>query len=133
MWGLVVRIVTGIGKIVGKLGSRAKNVKKKTPSKRGCQTGCKPNKIDLLNPSSLRGRSAKELDEHLLKNGWTRSRAKSGYGDRYAHPANKGEQVRIMQGRATDPNPVKRGPYARISRNGEVSDPIPLAGNTVLK
>ncbi|CAI9409239.1 hypothetical protein AESSP_02196 [Aestuariimicrobium sp. T2.26MG-19.2B] len=34
-----------------------------------------------------------------------------------------------MPGKATDPNPLKRGPYLRISRHGTVTDRIPLEGN----
>jgi hypothetical protein len=32
-----------------------------------------------------------------------------------------------------DPDPVKRGPYVRISKSGRVSDPIPLNGNPILR
>lgn len=37
-----------------------------------------------------------------------------------------------MPGKVTDPNPLKQGPYMRISRNGTVTDPIPLFGNPTL-
>lgn len=50
-------------------------------------------------------------------------------GVRYHIPARPGEVVRIMPGNPADPNPLKRGPYARISTGGDVSDPIPLYGN----
>jgi hypothetical protein len=42
------------------------------------------------------------------------------------------EQVRVMPGNLRDPHPVKRGPHLRISKDGRVSEPIPLRGNPTL-
>jgi len=91
-------------------------------------------KLDLGDVNSLRGASWNEV-EALIPSGWSKSTTnanKGGTGVRYSNPERLGEQVRIMPGKATDPNPAKQGPYVRISRNGTVSDPIPLQGNPTL-
>ena len=67
----------------------------------------------------------------MMPSGWVRQPTRTG-GTRYVNPARPGEQVRAMAGNPRDPNPVKRGPYARVSRDGTVSPPIPLAGNPTL-
>jgi hypothetical protein len=88
----------------------------------------------LDNVASLRGATQAEV-EGLIPPGWVKSATsanKGGLGVRFANPEKLGEQVRIMPGKATDPNPVKQGPYMRISRDGAVSDPIPLFGNPAL-
>lgn len=80
---------------------------------------------------TLRGASPAEI-EALIPAGWVKSATnvnKGGLGARYSNPERLGEQIRVMPGKATDPNPIKQGPYLRISRNGSVSDPIPLEGN----
>ncbi len=76
----------------------------------------------------LRGLTFDEVDG-LIPDGWVKSPTRGPGGTRYSNPARPGEQVRIMPGNPADPNPLKRGPYARISADGTVSDPIPLAGN----
>lgn len=81
--------------------------------------------------ASLRGASPGEI-ENLIPSNWVKSATnanKGGLGVRYSNPERLGEQIRVMPGKATDPNPVKQGPYLRISRNGTVTDPIPLEGN----
>jgi hypothetical protein len=54
-------------------------------------------------------------------------------GARLRKPGNPADQVRIQSGNPADPNPVKQGPYVRISQGGAVSEPIPLAGNPTLR
>lgn len=87
--------------------------------------------FDFANPNSMRGVSVADI-EAAIPAGWRVSAAKNGLGKRFADPGRPGDQVRIMQGNAADPNPGKRGPYVRISRSGMVSDPVPLLGNPVL-
>jgi RHS repeat-associated protein len=85
----------------------------------------------LDNPASLRGASKRQV-ERLIPKGWTAGPSKRGGGVRYANPSKPGEQVRVMPGNPRDPNPIKQGPYGRISKGGKVSDPIPLKGNKTL-
>jgi RHS repeat-associated protein len=83
-----------------------------------------------LSEEELKGKSAEEVDE-AVPGDWTREPSRTG-GTRYRHPTNRGEQIRVQPGKPTDPNPAKQGPYCRISRCGETSDPIPLKGNPTL-
>lgn len=85
---------------------------------------------DGLSPDDLRGKSAEEVEE-AVPSDWTREPSRTG-GTRYKHPTNKGEQIRVQPGKPTDPDPRKQGPYCKISRCGDVSDPIPLKGNPTL-
>jgi RHS repeat-associated protein/uncharacterized repeat protein (TIGR01451 family) len=87
--------------------------------------------INIENPDSLRGASPEEV-EAAIPPGWRKEPSNGEGGTRYANPDRKGEQVRVMPGKPTDRNPVKRGPYARVSRNGVKSEPIPLKGNPTL-
>jgi hypothetical protein len=84
-------------------------------------------------PGSLAGASTEEV-EGAVPSGWvkTPTREGEGAGTRYHNPDRRGEAVRVMPGRATDPNPVKQGPYVRISKDGKVSNPVPLKGNPTL-
>jgi len=79
-------------------------------------------------PEDIQGKSPEEIDKIMKDKGWTSSptREGDGTGTRYANPDKLGEQVRVMPGKSTDRDPVKRGPYGRISKNGDVSQPIPL-------
>ncbi len=83
-----------------------------------------------LGPDDLRGKSAEEVEQAVPPE-WTREPSRTG-GTRYKHPTNKGEQIRVQPGKPSDPNPAKQGPYCRVSRCGDVSDPIPLKGNPTL-
>lgn len=84
-----------------------------------------------LTPATLRGKSMQEVEE-MVPQAWTREPSKLGGGTRYVHPTNRGEQLRVQPGRPSDPELVKQGPYCRISRCGEKTDPIPLSGNPTL-
>ena len=79
----------------------------------------------------VKGKTKEEIDKEMKEKGWVAAptREGEGSGTRYANPDKPGEQVRVMPGKATDPNPVKQGPYVRISTGGKVSPPIPIAGN----
>jgi hypothetical protein len=84
-----------------------------------------------LTPTGLRGKSMEEVDR-MIPGDWERLPSKNGGGTRYVHPENKGEQIRVQPGNPNDPNPAKQGPYCRISRCGEKTEPIPLQGNPTL-
>jgi hypothetical protein len=86
---------------------------------------------DGLTPEAVRGKSPEEIEQAVPED-WSREPTRTGEGTRYKHPTNKGDQIRVMPGKPTDPNPVKKGPYCRISCGGKVSDPIPLKGNPTL-
>ncbi|MGL4175278.1 MAG: hypothetical protein ACRCSN_04300, partial [Dermatophilaceae bacterium] len=84
--------------------------------------------------ASLRGATTAEV-ESLIPSSWVKSATNAkagGLGIRYSNPERLGEQIRIIPGKFTDPNPLKKGPYIRISRNGTVTEPIPLCGNPTL-
>ena len=80
-------------------------------------------------PQDVAGKTPEEIDQQMKDKGWVDSPTNSGDGTRYANPDVPGEQVRVMPGNPDDPNPVKQGPYVRISTGGQVSPPIPIAGN----
>ena len=84
-----------------------------------------------LTPATLRGKSMQEVDD-MVPQSWARQPTARGEGTRYVHPTNRGEQLRVQPGMASDPNPVKQGPYCRISQCGETTEPIPLKGNPTL-
>lgn len=83
-------------------------------------------------PEELKGKTPEEVDEIMEDKGWKGEPSANEQGTRYPNPDKPGEQVRVQAGNRNDPNPIKRGPYVRISRNGGVSDPIPLAGNPTI-
>lgn len=85
-----------------------------------------------LSEDELKGKSTGEI-EGAVPEDWVREPTRGEGGTRYKHPTNKGEQIRVMPGKPNDPDPVKRGPYVRISRDGRTSDPIPLKGNPTLQ
>ena len=84
-----------------------------------------------LTPATLRGKSMQDVEEMIPKS-WPREESSGGGGTRYVHPSNRGEQIRVQPGRPSSSDPVKQGPYCRISRCGNVTDPIPLKGNPTL-
>jgi len=94
-----------------------------------------PTVESIPSESELKGRSAEEIEQLLKERGFEGESTRDGEaaGQRFPNPNKPGEQVRIMKGKPNDPNPVKRGPYARISANGKVSEPIPLKGNPTLQ
>ena len=79
-------------------------------------------------PDSLAGLSPDEV-RGLIPDDFIKEPSRSGGGERYRDPRKTGEQIRIMPGNENSSNPVKRGPYVRISRGGVKSPPIPLKGN----
>jgi hypothetical protein len=84
------------------------------------------------NPGSLEGASEAEVAQ-AVPDGWVQSPSRTGGGTRWLNPDRPGESVRIQPGNARDPNPTKRGPYVRVSKDGVRSNPIPLRGNPTLQ
>jgi hypothetical protein len=82
-------------------------------------------------PGSLEGATTEEV-EAAVPEGWVKGDSRTGGGTRWLNPEKPGEAVRIQPGNARDPNPVKRGPYVRVSKDGTTSDPVPLNGNPTL-
>jgi RHS repeat-associated protein len=86
----------------------------------------------IENPGSLEGASPDEV-EKAIPDGWVKSPSRSGGGTRWLNPDRPGEAVRVQPGNPADPNPAKRGPYVRVSKDGTTSDPIPLRGNPTVR
>jgi hypothetical protein len=84
----------------------------------------------IPSPDDLRGKDPGDIHGPP---GSVEKPTRGGSGRRIFIPGTgEADVIRVMSGNPNDPNPVKRGPYARISRGGWVSDPIPLAGNPTL-
>jgi len=94
-----------------------------------CPKGERP--IDFEDPSSIVGKDPEQIEEAIPED-WSETPARTGRGKRFGDPRRPGDQIRVMDGHHADPDPVKRGPYVRISKNGNVSEPIPLKGNPTL-
>lgn len=77
-----------------------------------------------------------EVKEAAERDGFTEegpsNESKGGEGKRLTKPGKKGEQVRIMPGNPLDSNPVKQGPYVRVSKPGVNDHAVPLASNPTL-
>ncbi|MDT7572099.1 MAG: hypothetical protein QOE05_2273, partial [Actinomycetota bacterium] len=59
-------------------------------------------------PSSFSGATRAEAEDALQKEGWqSAGDSHHGGGIKYRKPGNNADQVRIMPGKATDPNPIK--------------------------
>jgi RHS repeat-associated protein len=85
----------------------------------------------LPTPSDLTGKTSDQIDQ-IMKDKGIPGQASRGGGTRYPVPGRSGDQVRIENGNPNDPNPVKQGPYGRVSQDGNTSDPFPLNGNPTL-
>jgi RHS repeat-associated protein len=83
------------------------------------------------NPGSLAGATPGEV-EKAVPEGWVKEPSRRGEGTRWLNPDAHGEAVRVQPGNPTADNPVKRGPYVRVSKDGNTSPPIPLRGNPTL-
>jgi len=93
----------------------------------------------LDNPESLAGASSEDV-ENLIPEGFKKESTTGKVpGTKYTqvdgkgNPVRGGMQVRIMKGDPKNPNPVKRGPYARVSNDFKKSEHIPLKGNPTLE
>ena len=83
-------------------------------------------------PGSLEGATPEEVGA-AVPDGWVKGPSRRGGGTRWLNPDRPGEAVRVQPGNPSDPTPVKRGPYVRVSKNGKTSDPVPLRGNPTLR
>lgn len=86
------------------------------------------NDCSISNPASFTGATRAEAEAELSSNGWYNAGSTSGEGGfRWRLPNNIADQVRLMPGRVTDPNPIKQGPYIRFSIGGTKYGPFSLA------
>ena len=93
----------------------------------------KPKVQSAPKPEDIQGKTPEEIGKILKDKGWEQIDSSRGGGDRWVKPGTKGsDQIRLEKGNPNDSNPVKRGPYGRISEHGDKSDPIPLKGNSQL-
>ncbi|MGH9759689.1 MAG: RHS repeat-associated core domain-containing protein, partial [Blastocatellia bacterium] len=65
----------------------------------------------------IKGKTPEEVDKLMRDKGW-HARPSRGGGTRYAKPGAPGEQVRVEPGSSNNSDPVKRGPYGKISTGG---------------
>lgn len=87
------------------------------------------NSCSMANPASFSGASRAEAEQELAANGWQEAGSTRGEGGvRWRQPGNISNQVRLMPGKVSDPNPIKQGPYIRFSINGTKFGPYPLGG-----
>jgi hypothetical protein len=90
----------------------------------------------LKNPESFKGAPAKnammEIDKHVPPH-WIRDTARKGRGVRWYDPKNKGNSIMVEYGnkKSKDPTGLHKGPYLRITKNGEEIR-VPLETNPVL-
>ena len=118
---------TAVGGVIGGIaGAAGAYLAWKALTNQAAESGSPERTID--NPGSLEGATPEEV-EAAVPEGWVKSPSPEGGGSRWLKPDRPGEAVRVQPGNPRDPNPVKRGPYTRVSKDGQVSDPIPLRGN----
>jgi RHS repeat-associated protein len=86
----------------------------------------------LPTADDLRGKSPAEVDKILKDKGLSPEAGRGKGVTRYPVPGRQGDQVIVEPGNPNDPNPVKQGPYGRVSQDGQRSDPFPLEGNPTL-
>jgi len=86
-----------------------------------------------VKPEDIQNKEIGQIRETLKEKGWERGKPTQNDGERWVKPGTKGsDQIRLEKGNPNDPNPIKQGPYGRISEGGKKSPPIPLKGNPVL-
>lgn len=107
--------------------SYAKNDSGGDPGATPERKGSRPS---LENSESMRGADSKEV-ENLVPKDWVKGPMKKGSGTRYLNPNKPGESILIEDGWPGASDPLHRGPYVRISRNGQIIR-IPLKGNPSL-
>lgn len=133
---LIGRIVAAIkalkkGRDLKRRADAAKKAKaEKEAAEKAAQEAGKQGARSLDDLESLRGASPKQLEDLIPKN-YVKSQVRTGEGVKFADPARRGDQIRIMRGDPSAVDPLHRGPYAVISRSGRVTR-IPLEGNPTL-
>lgn len=99
----------------------------------------KQKQFDLNNPNTFTGAKPGEVRDWLVQNGWRYERLtgrKNTISGFVYTNGRTGEQIRIMPGSKhlpTEADPIKGGPYMKISIGAKTSEPIPLYGNPILK
>jgi hypothetical protein len=85
-----------------------------------------------LEPDALVGCDPAEIIAAIPET-WPHRPSRSGGGEVFEHPTNRGEQLRIMPGYPPESrlDPVTHGPYAVITKDGERIK-VPLMGNAML-
>ncbi|MHB8858103.1 MAG: RHS repeat domain-containing protein [Thermoleophilia bacterium] len=91
---------------------------------------CFNTSISIDNPESLWGASWDDVESQIPKD-WERMPLRKGEGVRYLNPKKPGEAIYLEKGTPVADDPLHRGPYIKISRNGSVVR-IPLEGNPAL-
>ncbi len=81
--------------------------------------------------NSLRGASWNEV-ENLIPKDWIKNPLNKGVGIKFVNPNKKGEQILLEKGFLESKDALHRGPYMKISKDGNVTR-IPLEGNPTLK
>jgi len=86
------------------------------------------------NPGSLRGRDPGDVAGEIPPEWGPGEPSRKDGGTVWRAPGRGGEGIRTSPGNpaSNDPTGVHKGPYCRVNKNGNVSDPIPLKGNPVL-
>ena len=74
---------------------------------------------EIPGDEELKGLSPEEIDKLMKDKNWEVEPTKLGGGTKYVNPEKLGEQVRVMPGQITDPNPVKQEGYAKTSARGK--------------
>ena len=92
--------------------------------------GTQGSQPSLENPESLRGADPSEV-ENLIPKDWVKGPMKKGAGTRYLNPRKPGESILVEEGWPGASDPLHRGPYVRISGNGQITR-VPLKGNPSL-
>ncbi|MFD0203999.1 MULTISPECIES: WXG100-like domain-containing protein [Saccharothrix] len=82
-------------------------------------------------PTSLEGATPEQVRE-TIPDTWEERPAKKGDGTRFLNPDRPGESIIIENGWPGHADPVHRGPYVKISKDGQVTR-IPLEGNPALE
>jgi len=85
----------------------------------------------LPTPQELTGKSADEIDQ-IMKDKGIQGEPSRGGGKRYPVPGRQGDHVRIEPGNPSNSDPVKQGPYGKVSQDGQESEHFPLEGNPTL-
>ncbi|MEQ1918596.1 MAG: hypothetical protein ABL955_05305, partial [Elusimicrobiota bacterium] len=89
----------------------------KTDDAANTEKEVQPDDKSLDNPESLRGADRKQI-ENLVPKDWVKGPMRKGLGTRYLNPKKPGQSILIEDGWPGATDPLHRGPYVRISRNG---------------
>ena len=85
----------------------------------------------LPTPAELTGKTPEQIDQ-IMKDKGIQGQPSRGGGTRYPVPGRPGDQVRIEPGNQKNSDPMKQGPYGKVSQDGKESEHFPLDGNPTL-